>query len=303
MIPVNWLVLSMAFAFMAFSMLSIGLQTTEGDLRAMVGSGRHLGRMLLANFILVPALGVLIVRTFITDPGVATAFLLFACTPGDPGALNYSPYIKGAAAFAGSSAFLLTCLAIFVSPQLLRLVLQGDAPIVVPYARMTVMFAALFLLPYAAGMALRRWREGIAARLKLPCIVVAVMAALITGWLIATEQKQAMREVGPGVILDMLSFIILSMFIGRLVSGGDKALGPVYAISTGMRNVPVCLFIALYSFPDARVQTPLVALGALMVFPTMALYFYHLAHRVGPKLRTAATEKTRALRERRKGSK
>jgi bile acid:Na+ symporter, BASS family len=303
MIPENWLVLSMAFAFMAFSMLSIGLQTTTGDLRALLGSERRLSRMLLANFILVPALGVLIVRTFITDPGVATAFLLLACTPGDPGALNYSPYIKGAAAFAGSSAFLLTCLAIFVSPQLLRLVLPGNIPIVVPYARMTVMFVALFLLPYAAGMALRRWREGFAARLKLPCIVVAVIAALITGWLIATEQKQAMREVGPGVILDMLGFILLSMLIGQLVSCGDKTLRPVYAISTGMRNVPVCLFIALYSFPDVCVQTPLVAFGALMVFPSMALYFYHLALRMGPTLKGMVTEKTRALRKRRRGAK
>jgi len=76
MIPVKWLVLSMAFAFMTFSMLSIGLQTTTGDLRALVGTGRHLVRMLLANFILVPALGVLMAWTLIADPGVATAFLL-----------------------------------------------------------------------------------------------------------------------------------------------------------------------------------------------------------------------------------
>jgi len=137
-------------------MLSVGLQTTAGDLRAMAGSGRRLGRLLLANFVLVPAVGVLLARIFVPDPATATAILLLACTPGGPGALNYSFYIKGAATFAGGSALLLCFLAVFVSPLLLQIVLAGDVALIVPYTRLGWVFAAFFLLPFAAGMALFR---------------------------------------------------------------------------------------------------------------------------------------------------
>jgi BASS family bile acid:Na+ symporter len=301
MVPVSWLVRVLAFAFMALSMFGIGLQMTAGDLRGMAGSGGRLGRMLAANFILVPAVGVVVARTLIPDPAVSTAFLLLACTPGGVSALNYSPYIKGAAAFAGGSAVLLSFLSIFVSPLLLRLALPGDVAVVVPYGRLVALLLLLFLLPLAVGMAVRRLREGFAARLALPCIVAAVVAATVAGWLIATEQKQAVQAVGPRVLLAMLGFVILSMLIGWLMSGGEKALRPVYVIVTGMRNVAVCLLIALHTFPDLRVQTALVAFSALMVFPNMAVYYYHLARRVGPKLRTSATEKARHLRQGRRG--
>ena len=301
MLPIGWLVRSFAFAFMALSMLSIGLTTTSGDLRALMSSQRRLGRMLLANFILVPAVGVLMARTLIADPGVATAFLLLACTPGAPGALSYSPYIKGAAAFAGSSTILLSTLAIFVSPQLLWLVLPGDVAVVVPYGWMAGLLVGLFLLPFAAGMVLRRLREGLAARLSLPCIAVAVVAAMITGWLLATEKKQAMREVSPGVLLAMLGFVLLAMLIGRLVSAGDKALRPVYVITTGMRNVAVCLLIALHSFPDAGVQTPLVAFSALMVFPNMAYYYYDMVRTRGAGWLAVAAAQVEQVRQRMRG--
>jgi len=99
----------------------------------------------------------------------------------------------------------------------------------------------------------------------------------------------------------MLGFALLSMLIGRLVCG-EKGLRPVYVIATGMRNVAVCLPIAVHTFPDARVQRALIVFSLLMAVPTMLVYYYHLIRTVGPALLARATEEAGQVRQRIKGT-
>ena len=72
----------------------------------------------------------------------------------------------------------------------------------------------------------------------------------------------------------MLLFIVLSMAAGWYMGGPTKETRPVLATVTGMRNVALCLLIALKTFPDPAVQTPLVAFSALMVPPSMLYTLY-----------------------------
>jgi bile acid:Na+ symporter, BASS family len=262
------------FLFMFTAMLCVGLQTTAGDLRSLLESKGLLVRSLLANFVAVPIVGIVLARTLPFKPEAAAALLLLACTPGGLNALQYTTKIKGASLFAGSSAFLLSFMAVFLSPVLLTLVLLGDVYVKVPYARALFYIMVLLLLPLVGGMLVRgRWVRRAEKLSKLSAVVSAVLfvAAYV---LIMGLRKEAMHSLGKGALLSMLLFIGISMAVGWFMGGPAKQTRQVLATVTGMRHVSLCLLIALNTFPGPEVQTPLVAFSALMIPPNTLFAVY-----------------------------
>ena len=260
--------------FLITAMLSVGLQTTAGDLRSLLRSKGLLLRSLLANFVAVPIVGIVLARTLPLKPGAATALLLLACTPGGISALQFTTKIKGASLFAGSNAFLLTFVAVFLSPALLTLVLPGDISVGIPYGRALLWILVFVLLPLVVGTLVRgRW-ERPAEKLSKLCAIMSVVLFIVVLVLIMGQRKEAMNTVGKEALLYMLIFIVISMAVGWFMGGPVKETRPVLATVTGMRHVVLCLIIALNTFPDPAVQRPLMAFSALMVPPSMLLTAY-----------------------------
>src|SRR5579883_2959596 len=65
-------------------MLHTGLQVNRERVRAILTNYGMLGRAFLANFVLVPIYGVLLVRAFHLSAPIATGVLLMAISPGVP---------------------------------------------------------------------------------------------------------------------------------------------------------------------------------------------------------------------------
>ena len=265
----------LVFVFMITAMLSVGLQIRAGDLRSLLRSKRLLLlRSLLANFVVVPIVGIVLTRTLPLKPEAATALLLLACTPGGISALQFTTRIKGAALFAGSSAFLLTFVAVFLSPALVALVLPGDISVVIPYGRGLLFVLVFLLLPLVAGTLVRSKRERPAEKLSKLCAIMSAVLFIVVVVLLMGLRKEAMNTVGKEALLYMLLFIIISMAVGWFMGGPAKQTRPVLATVTGMRHIALCLLIALNTFPEAAVQAPLLAFSALMVPPSTLLTAY-----------------------------
>ena len=264
----------LALAFLVTAMLSVGMQITAGDLRSLLKSKGLLVRSLLANFVAVPIVGIVLARTLPLKPEAAAALLLLACTPGGISALQFTTKIKGAALFAGSSAFLLSFVAVFLSPALLALVLPGDISVVIPYGRASLFVVVFLLLPLVAGTLVRSRGERLAEKLSKPCAIMSALIFAVFSVLLMGQRKGAMNAVGKEALLSMLIFIIISMAVGWFMGGPAKETRPVLATVTGMRHVALCLLIALNTFPDPAVQTPLLAFSALMVPPNTLLMAY-----------------------------
>ena len=167
----------LTFLFLITAMLSVGIQTTASDLRSLLRSKGLLLRSLLANFVAVPIVGIVLTRTLPLKPEAATALLLLACTPGGISALHFTPKIKGASLFAGSSAFLLAFVAVFLSPALLALFLPGDISVVIPYGRALLFVVVFLLLPLVAGTLVRSRAEGLAQKLSKPCAIMSAFSS------------------------------------------------------------------------------------------------------------------------------
>lgn len=265
---------TLMFAFLITSMLSVGLLATTKDLRALLASKGLLFRSLLANFVVVPIIGIVLVKVLPFKPEVAIALLILACTPGGPNALQFTTKIKGEKLFAGSSAFVMSFLAVFLSPALLAFALPGDISVVVPYGRALLSVVAFLLLPLIAGMFVRSRAERLAGKLSKLFSLTSVALFVAVLLLIMGKRKEAMNAVGKEALLYMLLFIVLSMVAGWLMAGRAKEARPVLATVTSMRNVALGLLLAFRTFPDPAVQTPLVAFSALMVPPNMLLTLY-----------------------------
>jgi BASS family bile acid:Na+ symporter len=178
--------------------------------------------------------------------------------------------------FAGSSAFLLSFVAVFLSPALVALVLPGDISVVIPYGRVLLFVVVFLLLPLVAGTLVRSRGERLAEKLSKPCAIISLVLFFVVLVLLMALRKEAMNAVGKEALLYMLIFIVISMAVGWFMGGPAKETRPVLATATGMRHVGLSILIALNAFPDPAVQAPLLAFSVLMVPPSMLLTAYML---------------------------
>jgi len=257
--------------FFVSSMLSIGMQTHVSDLRSLLASRGVLLRTLLANFLVVPIVGVVIALLLPLQPHVAGALVLLACTPGGPSAIQFTSQVKGSAAMAGAMLGLLSLLAVFVSPLILKLVLPGNVQMVIPYGNALLSFLVFLLLPLLAGMLLLGQAPGAAPKLSkllaLAGIVAFVAFMVVTG----DARKAATGEIGLTAVGAMLLFIFASMAVGWFMGGPTRDSRQVLATSTSMRNAALCLAIVEASAPGHAILVPLIAFSLLMV-PTNMLF-------------------------------
>ena len=106
-------------------MLNAGLQADRTRLVAALKNSGLMARALLANVVIVPLLGVLLVRLFALPPLIAVGFLLMALAPGAP----FLP--RAAGRQPGGSLGFAIALA-FISPAVWVVTIPPTAPLVFP---------------------------------------------------------------------------------------------------------------------------------------------------------------------------
>ena len=262
--------------FLLSTMLSLGLQTEVGQLRAMFSARSALLPMLLANFVIAPLLGIAIVRMVPMPEGSAAALLILACVPGGLSALQFTRKQKGHEAVAGAAVVLLSVLAVFVSPVLVRAVLPGDANPEIPYLRLLGFYALFLLAPLGAGILIGERDPRLAE--KLTSFLGVLSAALFIGFMLLTKsfRKEAVASVGGAAVAAMLVFILATMVTGWLLGGPQFERRHLLASTTSMRNAALALAVARESPQGALILPSLVAFSLLMVPPNTLLMLWGL---------------------------
>jgi len=261
--------------FFVTSMMSIGMQTRGSDLSSLAASRGYLGRALLINFVVLPIVGLVIASLFPLQPHVAGAIIFLACTPGGLSAIQFTSKISGSSQLAAAMLFLLSVLAVFISPWILRLALPGDVRLVIPMGRALVAVLVYLFLPLLAGMLLLNKLPGVATRLAKLFALVGLVA-FVTFMVVSGDARQAAAgEIGMVAVSAMFLFIFVSMVIGWYMGGPTHHQRQVMATSTSMRNAALCLAIVEATDPGHAVVVPLVAFSFLMVTPNMLFTIYN----------------------------
>jgi bile acid:Na+ symporter, BASS family len=264
---------SLARAFLVSMSLSIGLEITWREVVGLLRDEGLLLRALVANIVLVPLLGVILVCIFPMPRDFEIAFLLLAAAPGAPSAIRYTRNEREDAPFAAGLAMLLICAAIILTPFLAKIILPLETRVTIPYDQIATVLVLYIIFPSAIGVTLQCWPEesDMIGR-------VSLMSARLffAAWMIITffEQSKATSRMGVRTLAAMFCLIAGSMILGWVMGGPKREKRRILASTTSMRNVALCAAIALRSFPGTDVDIALVAFSSMMATPASILVFY-----------------------------
>ena len=272
--------------FVVIVMFSIGLRVRGGELLDILRNRALLTRTLLANCILIPAIGFLLIRIFPLTPDASIGILLLAAIPGTPIALQFTRMAKTRLAFAAAMIFVLSVVSIAMTPLAIELMPETAQRSQRPMLLLVTSIALYIALPLFAGLWAARRAPTVAPRLALPLGILVSIVFIFLMWETRLMRREAFNAIrGGGTILALLLLLLLSMLIGWLIGGPGPESRRVLATSTGMRSVIVVLYVARYCFPGTNVYMIPIVYISLMV-PTSLLF--HLAFTGWYKLRPAA---------------
>ena len=269
--------------FVATVMFSIGLRVQQGELLEVLRNRAMLVRSLLANCVIVPALGVLLVLLFPLTPDATVGILLLAAIPGTPIALQFTRQAKTRLAFAAAMTFVLSIVSIAMAPLAVEVMPQAATRSERPILNLLASILLYIALPLLAGLWLGRRAPKIAPKFALPLGILASVVFVFLMWETRLARRQAFDAIrGRGTILAMALLLVLAMLIGWFIGGPDPESRRVLATTTSMRSVIVVLYVARYCFPRTSVYMVPIVYISLMV-PTNMLF--HLGFTIWQKVR------------------
>ena len=208
-----------------------------------------MGLALLANLVIVPILGFVLVRLFDLRPELRIGLMMLAVSPGGLFALQFARISKGNRVFAVALLIILSILAILITPVFAYWFFYREGPIGGPLAWLVVLFSFLVAGPLLVGVcitnAFSRVALKLGRRLGLFSIALFIMAALLSG----RFKTPALKVIGAD---DIVATVVLTVnsagAVGWILGGPEIKNRKVLAISTAMRNFGVCVPLANHYF-------------------------------------------------------
>ena len=263
-----------AIVFLVATMLSIGLKVTAADLMSVVRDRGRMARLLAVNFLLIPAIGLLLATVIPMSTDAKVGFLLVAVAPGGLNAIQFTSKTTDGLPYAATILFILSFLSVLVSPLMAAAVIPMETSLVLPYGKVIAYLLLGVIGPMLVGLMEHHAWGRIAHTLAKPVALVGTVSFVVVVVLLWGLRKQAKATLTPAELVAMLIFIVAAMVVGWALGGPGKEMRRVLATGSSMRNAALGLMIAINSFPDTRVDEAVIAFGALMIPMNMVFTVY-----------------------------
>ena len=267
-------------------MFNVGLQSNREHLIAVLKNYGLIGRALLANFIIVPLLGVLVARLLQLNEEIATGFLLMAIAPGVPFVVVSGGRKKGGSlGFAVALAFIMPTLSVFTVPLTAQLVLPAGSAAHVPAPHILTTLALFQLAPLIAGMLVAASAPSVAGKLERPVGIIFLLDAIALIVLLGPKIIQSFTSAygSHGIYAD-LALIVLSLITGWLLGGPQATYRHTLSIATALRNIGLCAVVAAADFPNGLVAAAVMTYFILqfVVCIVVGLYYTRTSKSAAP---------------------
>jgi BASS family bile acid:Na+ symporter len=254
--------------FVVSSMMAMGVGFTVGQIIDALRDVRLVLLALLANFVVMPLGAVALDKSLELDEPLGVGLLLLGAAAGAPFLPKLTGLAKGNLPFAVGIMMLLAVGTVVYLPLILPLLLPG---VTVNSAKIAGWLFLLTLLPLAAGLALRAWHKGLAARVKsvLDWVSNVILVPMVLLLAVANIDK-ILHVFGTRGILAGLLLIALGFGIGWMLGGPGVDTRRALALGTGQRNVAAALVVASESFSDPSVVIMVIVVtivGLLTLMP------------------------------------
>jgi BASS family bile acid:Na+ symporter len=233
---------------------SFGLRSTLDDLTYLWRRPGLLVRSLIAVLVVMPVIAVILVRVFNLRDAVEVSLVALAISPMPPLLPKRGVKAGGRQAYAMALMVTLAALAIVTVPLAVRLLgMYFGRPFALAPAAIARIVVVTVFLPLVAGLIVRAFAPGIAARLSravgLAATALLVLASLV---LLSAVWRGVWAAIGDGTVIAIVAFVLLGLLVGHLMGGPDPDESLVLALGTACRHPAIGLTIASTNFPDER---------------------------------------------------
>lgn len=269
---------------------SLGLRAEPRQANYLVRNSGELGRMVLSMFVVMPALALMMARTFELNQPVRIALVAFALSPVPPVLPSRAAKVSGATDYAIGLLVTASLLSIVIIPLAVALV---DRAVGRTWTMSPALISRQMLLgilaPLGAGMVVRRFASAAADRLATPMSTIGflVLVACLVVILVAGRHELA-SLFGNGAVLAIAVFVVAGLAAGHWLGGPDPEKRSVLALATSARHPGIAIAIAQTNFPEQKRAAAAVLLCVLVAVAVGAPY----------KKWMGAKRSTHAIRER-----
>jgi predicted Na+-dependent transporter len=262
--------------FVVAGMAALGLELTIKKVIEPLSDLFLLTKVVVVNFLVVPALAYLIVVIVPLGEGFRIGLILLATAAGAPFLPKLVQVAKGRVAMSVGVMVILMVLTVIYVPLVLPLLLPG---VTVNPLEIASSLVVLMLLPMATGLLINYRYKELAALLQNSLSRIANFG-LMFGFvaLIALNWRYLLATIGSGAIIAAMLLIMGAFIIGWLSAGKDVSTKPVLALGTAQRNIAAALVVAGSNFSDPDVLL-MCMIGALLMLILLMLIAGELGKR------------------------
>jgi len=266
--------------FAVTSMASVGLACSFTEVVYPLRNVRAVLRVLVANFLLVPILGLALPRMLALTPPVAAGLTLVAMAAGAPFVVKLTAHAEHNVALSATLLVLLLPATVVFIPLVVSFAVP-DTP--VSAGAIALPLFLTMLLPLAIGMVVHGrfsyWAKGVQPIMSKVSTVTLIV--LVTATFLANSERVS-HLLRTGAISAAILLICGAFLIGYALGGRDPENRGVLALATAQRNIAAATVVATEGFADSGVLVTVITsslVGLAILFPAARVLRQRLAKR------------------------
>lgn len=255
------------------SVVSIGLKAAFDDATFMFRRPGKLLRAFVSMNVLMPAVALLIDRTFDLHPAVRIALVALSVSPIPPILPRKALKAGGRETYTIGLLTASAVISVVAIPITMEVVERiTGTPLQMRAREVALLMLTSVLIPLFIGMGIRRLWCSFADRAAKPVAIVATVLLVVACLpILFTAVRSILVLVGDGTLLALVGFALIGLIVGHLLGGPRAEDRRVLAFATSSRHPAVALAIGHANFPNQKLAGALVlvylVLSAILTTP------------------------------------
>jgi bile acid:Na+ symporter, BASS family len=249
-------------------LLGVGLRAAPQSALQVLRRPAHLGRTVLAMFVIMPGIAVAGALALDLHPAIKIALVALSVSPVPPILPNSA--LKTGVTLEDTIGLLVAASLLSMALVPLAMALIGPMFGLALAAPLTIIFKQMVLgvlAPLAAGMTLRQLVPGVADQLAKPVSVAGEALLLVCVAVILFGARHSMGALlGHGTLAVFVIFVCVGLAVGHWLGGPDPSRRSVLALATASRHPGVAIAIVRTNFPEQK-----LALAAVLLYLLVSL--------------------------------
>lgn len=235
---------------LAIMMVGMGMTLQPADFRRVLAYPKAVVTGLLAQVVLLPALGFLIVTLFQLPPAFAVGVMIISLCPGGVGSNLLTLIARADTALSVTLTAISNVLLVFTLPLFinlsLRMFMGAETDIQLPVWKTIITTALLTVAPITAGMLLRNFATTLAERaeagFRFFSAVFLILLMIGIGLKNREVLLQSVFSLGPAIFALNFGSMMLGFSLAAIMRL-NRAQCTTVAIETGFQNAALAILV------------------------------------------------------------